>query len=137
MNNLNIFHRLLYTFSYSLAFPCLLPFLLPGLSGYLPYSVPCLFPLPSACFLALLTSLPCLIPCPAYFIALPFPWPAHFLSWFVFQCLSLPCLFPCPAYFRVLPTSVPCLLLISRNTSHRKLPYKHEGRHTDKFEVVK
>ena len=27
---------------------------------------------------------------------------------------------------------------ISRNTSHRKLPYKYEGRHTDrKFEVVK
>ena len=29
-------------------------------------------------------------------------------------------------------------MLISRNTSHRKLPYKHEGRHTDsKFEFVK
>ena len=29
-------------------------------------------------------------------------------------------------------------MLMSRNTSHRKLPYKHEGRHTDrKFEVVK
>ena len=29
-------------------------------------------------------------------------------------------------------------MLISRNTSHRKLPYKHEGTHTDsKFEVVK
>ena len=29
-------------------------------------------------------------------------------------------------------------MLISRNTSHRKLPYKHEARHTDsKFEVVK
>ena len=29
-------------------------------------------------------------------------------------------------------------MLISRNTSHRKLYYKHEGRHTDsKFEVVK
>ena len=29
-------------------------------------------------------------------------------------------------------------MLISRNTSHRKLYYKHEGRHIDsKFEVVK
>ena len=29
-------------------------------------------------------------------------------------------------------------MLISRNTSLRKLPYKHEGRNTDsKFEVVK
>ena len=29
-------------------------------------------------------------------------------------------------------------MLISRKTSHRKLPDKHEGRHTDsKFEVVK
>ena len=29
-------------------------------------------------------------------------------------------------------------MLISQNTSYRKSPYKHEGRHADsKFEVVK
>ena len=93
----------------------------------------CLFPLPSACFLALPTSVPCLFPCPAYFL-LPFlalpvslpcliPCPAYFLDLpmptsfclCLLLCLfplpvSLPCLHLCPAYFLSLPFSLPCLL---------------------------
>ena len=52
---------------YFLASPVAFPF--PCLA--LPVSLPCLFPLPSACFFALPTSVPCLFPCPAYFRVLP------------------------------------------------------------------
>ena len=92
MHNINIIHR---SFPPTALFPCLAgSFPFPCLA--LPVSLICLFPLHSACFLALPTFVPCLFPFPAYFHALPF---------------SLPCLLPCRAYFCALPFPFPCLLM--------------------------
>ena len=90
MHNINIIHR---SFSPTTLFPCLagcltfslpcpayflaLPYFLASPVAFpfpclaLPVSLPCLFPLPSACFFSLPTSVACLFPCPPYFRVLP------------------------------------------------------------------